>query len=345
MATSKNAKVEFESGQQVIAFTAMTDSGDHKVHTISGASVFSGQSGFEPDIRPNGILTGRNILTVHATADKVTVGAFTAQSKGIIYTVAATEATIVRAATDVAKICSITMTSAGAIAVVEGDDSLSTSFSETRGDAGGPPSIPIDSIELGQIRVQSNTSAVVDSDEIFQTVGTHTERADYPVWNENNIGYGDDAEKPAMKNAYIEFGAALPIIHGATAGGAATACKAVYGKVYVPIYVVLSRSFDFVPADKTHSVSSQQVYNDTVGSVSSSLGQCSWSALMNDNITDALHQQKNKIITVRHFPDMNKAAHTLSQGTLGVSRSFPAASQNQASCTLSCENASVSFSS
>lgn len=345
MATSKDAKVEFELGQQVVDYTAMTDSGDHMVHYLSGATVFSGQSGYEPDIRPNGIVTGRNLLSTHATNNLVTVGAFTAYSKGVLYSVSSTTATVVRAATDVAKICSICMDEDGAIEVVEGADSASTVFSETRGAAGGPPSIPVDSVEIGQVRVTTNTAGTIDSDEIFQVVGNHTERFDYPVWNTNNIGDGDAADTPSQKNAYIEFSSALPLIHGATATSAATGYKQVYAKVYTPIYAEQSRAFDFVPAEKSHSVSSQQVYNDTVGSVSSSLGQASFSALMSDNITDALIQQKNKIVTVRHYPDRNKSAYTLTQGTLGTARTFPAGSQNQASCTISCERETVGFSS
>lgn len=345
MATSKSAKVEFELGQQAIAFTAMTDGGDHMVHSLASALVYSGQGGYEPNIRPNGIVTGRNLLSTNATVEVVTVGAFTAYSKGVLRTVSATTATVVRASTDVSKICSVCMDEDGVIEVVEGTDGTDATFSETRGAAGGPPSIPADSVELGQVRMTSNVSAVIDSDEIFQVVGNHTERFDYPVWNENNTGDGDDAETPAQKNAYIKFSSALSLVHGSTPGSAATAYKKVYAKVYTPIYAEQSRAFDFVPAETSHSVSSQQVYNDTVGSVSSSLGQSSFSALMTDNVTDALLQQKNKVVTVRHYPDRNKSAYTLTQGTLGVSRTFPAGSENQVACTLSCSKATVSFSS
>lgn len=345
MATSKNAKIEFELGQTAGVFTAMSDSGDHAVYTLSGASVFSGQSGYEADVRPNGIVTGRNLLSTHVTADTVTIAAFTAYSKGVLHEVSATTTTITRAASDVAQIHSITMDEDGNIAVVEGTDSADTTFSTTRGAAGGPPSIPADSVELGQIRVTSNTSAVIDSDEIFQVVGTHTERFDYPVWDTNNTGDGDNAEASAQKNAYVEFSSELELTHGTVATSASTLPKGVYIKVYTPLFAEQSRAFDFVPAETSHSVSSQQVYNGTIGSVSSSLGQSSFSALMTDNVTDALLQQKNKVITIRHYPDRNKSAYTLTQGTLGVARTYPAGAQNQVNCTMSCEKATVEFSS
>jgi hypothetical protein len=345
MATSKNAKLEFESGQQNYDFALMTDSGDHKVHTVSGGTVFSGKSGYEPDVRPNGMVSGRNVLSTHATNDTVTVAAFTAYSGGTLYSVSATSLAITRAATDVAKICSITMNSSGTVAEVEGDDSADASFSEVRGAAGGPPSIPADSVEIGQVRVTTNTAGVIASTEIFQVVGTHAERFDYPLWDVNPVGEGDLADAAAKKTAFVEFNSELGLIHGATADAAADTYKQVYIQYYAPIFAEVSRSYDFVPAENTHSVTSTQVYNGTVGSVASTLGQGSFSALMGDNVTDALLQQQDEVITVRHYPDRNKTPYTLTQGTLGVSRTFPAADQNQADCTLSAEVGTVGFSS
>ena len=118
MATSKNAKIEFESGQTVVNYAAMTDSGDHMVHTISGGTVFSGKSGFEPIVRPNGIVTGRNVISTHASNDTVTVGAFTAYSAGVLYSVSATTLVITRAVGNVAQIHSVTMNSAGVAVIV-----------------------------------------------------------------------------------------------------------------------------------------------------------------------------------------------------------------------------------
>ena len=181
MATSKNAKLQFESGQTVADYAVMADSGDHLVHTISGGTVFSGKSGFEPIVRPNGIVSGRNVISTHTTNNTVTVAAFTAYSEGTLYSVSATTTTITRAATDVAKICSLTMTDAGALAEVEGEDSADTTLSTVRGAAGGPPSIPADSVEIAQIKTTTNAAGAITSDEIFQVVGTNTERFDYPT--------------------------------------------------------------------------------------------------------------------------------------------------------------------
>lgn len=345
MATSKNAKLQFESGQTVADYAAMTDSGDHKVHTISGGTVFSGKSGFEPVVRPNGIVSGRNVLSTHATNDTVTIAAFTAYSKGVLYSVSATTLVITRAATDVAQIHSITMTDAGVAAIVEGEDSADTTLVATRGAAGGPPSIPADSVEIGQIKVTGNTPAAISADEIFQVVGTNTERFDYPMWGVNPIGDGDKASVSAKKNAYIKLNSALSLVHGSAATDPADAYKQIYIRYYSPVFTDAARALDFIPAENAHSVSSTQVYNDTVGSVAETLGQGGFTALLTDAITDALLQEQDEVITVKHSPDRNKTAYTLTQGTLGVKRTYPVADQNQAACTLSAETKTAGFSS
>jgi hypothetical protein len=100
---------------------------------------------------------------------------------------------------------------------------------------------------------------------------------------------------------------------------------------------------DFVPAEDSHSVSSTEYYNGSIASKSTSLGQGSFTALMGNNVNDTLLGQQNELITVRFYPNRNSAPYILTQGTLGVTRSFPVADQNQSSCTISSETASVSF--
>ena len=191
----------------------------------------------------------------------------------------------------------------------------------------------------------SNVAGVISVDEIFQTVGTEAERFDYPMWNVNPIGDGSNASVSAKKNAHIRFDSEIPMIHGAVESDPADARKQVYIRFYSPVFVEASKALDFIPAENSHSVSSTQVYNGTVGSVSESLGQGGFTALLTDNITDALLQEQDEVITIKHFPDRNKAAYTLTQGTLGVKRTFPVADQNQAACTLSAETKTAGFSS
>lgn len=346
MATSSNAKLQFESGQTVYDYAAMTDSGDHIVHTVSGGTVFSGKSGFTPIVRPNGMVSGRNVVTTHASADTVTIAAFTAYSGGTLYSVSATTATVTRAGTDVAQVHSITMNSSGSIAVVEGEDSASSALSTTRGAAGGPPSIPADSVEIAQIRLTGNTSAVISADEIFQVVGDACERFDYPMWSVNNIGDGLSATVAAKENAYVAFDSALPMIHGDTATDPADAYKKVYIRYYDPTFVEVAKCMDFTPVEQSHTVSSTQVYgNKSIGSSSASIGQGGFTAMLEDGITDALKLEQDKILTFKYFPDRNKSAYSLTQGVLGIKTTYPVNNQNQAVCTISAEVVTANFSS
>jgi hypothetical protein len=188
------------------------------------------------------------------------------------------------------------------------------------------------------VRVTTSAAAAIDSTEIFQVPGTHTERADLPTYTLNNIGNGDSADEPAKENAYLEFADALPEIH---ASGTA---KKTYISFYTPIFAQIQRAMDFVPAENTHSVSSTQYYDGTVASSSASLGQASFTALMDDNITDTIVGLRDEILTFKFFPDKNKTPYIITQGVMGMSRSFPVSDQNQASITISAESKSADFS-
>lgn len=340
MATAEYAKLMKESGQTLFDYTAAIDSGDQKTFTVSGKSIFSYKSGYELSVRPDGVVTGRNMLSTHADADKLTVAAHTAYLAGALVSVDATTLAISRAATDVAKICSVILNSSGVVTEVEGTDSATTALVETRGAAGGPPYIPVGSVEIGQARMTGNTSAVILSSEIFQTDGSHVERFDSPTWEEYPTGDGDKATATAKKNAYIEFDAEIgSSIHTGDTD------KAVCVKGYVPIFSEVSRSVDFVPAENSHTTSSIQVYNGTVGSSSTSLGQASFTAMMSDGITDSLIADQDEILVFKFFPNRNKTPYSLTQGKLGIKSTFPAESQIQAAATISAENKTVLFSS
>lgn len=340
MGTSKNAKIQIETGQTLVDYEAATDSGDHQIYNPS-EDVMSGKSGFEPVVRPNGMVSGRNVVSAPASGsnDVVDVAAFTAYSGGTLYSVSAsTDFSITRPATDVAKINSITMDSSGTLAEVAGTDGSDGNFSETRGAAGGPPEIPADSVEIAQVRLSTSAAAAVTADEIYQVVGQHSERYDYPGWTVNNVGDGANASEAAKQNAYIEFDAALPTSH------TSATTKGIYVQHYTPTMSDLSRAYDFAPAEKSASSSSQQYYGGTVNAVSESLGQGSFTALMTDGISDTLVANKNEVLTTKFFPDRNKAAYMLTQGTVSLSRSFPAGGgQIEASVTLTPETESAEF--
>lgn len=339
MAVSENAKIQIETGQSLVAFTSLTNSGDNRTYTATDL-LWSGKAGFAPDVRPNGIVSGINLLTPAASLanNQVDVAAFTAFSIGILRTVASTpNQAITRPATNVSKINSITMTSAGAIAVVVGTDGASTAFSEVRGAAGGPPFIPVDSVEIGQVRLVTSAAAVIAATEIFQVVGTHVERFDSPSFAQNNIGLGIAAPSSAEKNAHVKFDSSLPLIHT----GSVT--KRVYNQYFVPTLSDMQRTLDFVPVENSHSVSSTQFYGGTIATSSRSLGQGSFTALLSDGITDNLVANKDQILTIKFFQDRNKTPFVLTQGVIGLARTYPVSDQVQADVTISSDTLSAEF--
>ena len=265
MATAENAKLQYEAGQNAVAMSALTDSGDHTLFT-SAATLWSGKAGNAPVIRPNGLLTG-GALTTNATNNLVTVAALTCNLAGVVTSVAgASSPAITRPATNVSKVNSITVNSSGALAVVAGTDGATTAFSETRGAAGGPPLIPVGSIEIGQVRVTTSAAGLIAASEIFQVVGTHVERADFPLWDTSNA------------TGSITFLGALPLIHTGSVP------KAVYASYSTPIFADVALASDFVPPETSHSISSTQVYGTTLGATSSTLGQGSFTAYLSNGV-------------------------------------------------------------
>lgn len=316
MSSAANAQLEYESSQTPYAMAALTDSGDHKTFGNS-AAYWSQKSGFTPDIKPNGILTGGALSPSAGQSDKVDVSALTANLNGTVTAVAgATGVAVSRGlTTDTHRITSITVNAAGSIAAVAGTDG--TAFSEVRGADGGPPFIPVDSIEVGQIRVSSVTAAEVTSDEIFTEVGTHTERANFPTYTQD------------PRSGSLTFRAALPQIHTGSLP------KKVFAKVYEPVFTAVDLADAFKPPEKTNSVSSSQVYGGAIGSVSSSLGQGSFTAYLEDGATDDLVALKGETLFFKFFPDRNKTPFIYGYGVLGVGRQFPANGQISAACTIS----------
>ena len=316
MPTAESAKLQYEAGQSSVAMTLLTDAGDGIVYA-SAASLWSGRSGYAPVVRPNGVLTGGTV-TANTTSNNVAmVAAMTLNLNGVVTSVNAGTATCNRPASAVSKVNSITIDSAGNIAVVAGTDGASVAFSDTRAAAGGPPLIPVGSVEVAQVRFTSNANAVIAASEIFQVVGLHQERADFPLYD---INYGAGT---------VTFIAANPPDHTGAVG------KRCYASYATPIFADVALASDFVPPETSHSVSSTQIYGTTLGSVSSTLGQGSFTAFLSNGIGDALVALKNATLWFKFFPDRYATSYLLCQGKLGIARTFPAGDAIQAACTVS----------
>jgi len=341
MGTSQRGKIQIELSRTLTDYALMTDSGDHQRFTLG--TLWSGKSGYDPDVRPNGIVTGQRVLSTHATAEYVTVAAFTAYSKGTLHEVTATSLELTRPTVSTHKICSVIMDDTGTIDEVEGTEG--SSFSATRGAAGGPPLIPVDAVELGQVKFSAQASAVIAADEIYQDIGDHAEYSDVPGYEIFPIGKGTYADVAAEKNAHIKFNEALPLSH------TDSACKRIYLKYYTPSLTTLTNVSDYKAAETGISKNSETTYegsgaSGSIGSMKAdSVGDCSFTVFANDGISDSIVREKNEVVTVKWFPDSNKTPYMLTQGLLGFVRDFPAANQNKINCTIYCEKPSVEFSS
>lgn len=322
MPTAANARLDYEASQTLLPMAPLIDSGDHQTFT-SGADLWSQRAGYTPVIRPNGLVTGGLMTPTPGQNDQVDVAALTAQLHGLVLPVAGTVGLPLTrgVGTDTHVINSITVNAAGSLVVLPGDEGAA--FSEARGAAGGPPFIPVDSIEIGQVRLSSITAAPVQPADIFQKPGIHQERGNFPGFTAN----------PLMGS--LTFAAALPLSH---VGGLP---KAIYAEVYEPEFGEVDLASAFVPPETTHSVSSTQVYGRAVGASSSSLNQGSFKALLQDGVTDPLVLLKNEVLFFRFYPDQNKSAHLLCFGTLGMARQFPADNHIEGSFTVSAPYAAV----
>ncbi len=318
--SAANAKLQYEAGQEYNAMAAMTDSGDHKTFALSGVNLWSQRSGYEPEIRPDGLATG-GAVTPGSSNNTVSVAALTCYLAGVLTTVGADSEVAISRPSSTHNISSVTINSSGVITVVAGTDG--TSFSATRGAAGGPPLIPVGSIEIAQVRLSSSTSALITAAEIFQIIGTTCERWDYPVWNEDPF------------NGEITFASALQTSH------TGSIAKTVHAQVYEPLFTDLEPVMDFVPPENSHSVSSTQVYGGTVGSSSMSLGQGSFKTFLKDGISESFISLKDESLFFKFFPDRNKTPYLICNGKLGISRSYPAGDNISAACTISATEAAV----
>lgn len=331
---AENAKIQYESGQNLVSMTELTDNGDHK-NFLSEDELWSNRSGYQPVVRPNGLATGGAVTPAASKADdKVDYAALTCYLAGELVAInAGADLSIARpSVSNYVKysICVLANKSVSAIKGVEG-----SSFSDDRGDEGGAPYIPVDAIEIAQVWLSSKSSAPISADEIKQVVGTHCERYDYPTWNQKRF----NVEKGIIGNAGVEFDSELPLIHSASSP-VVPVPKKVYAQYYTPSFTDVPKSENFVPAEVSHTVSSKQIYGATIGSSSQSLGQGSFTAYLEDGISDGILSLKNEELFFKFYQNrLNSYPYLLGQGKLGISRTFPAADHITASCTISCEQA------
>jgi hypothetical protein len=327
MPSADNAILYYEAGQALVPMVALTDSGDH-LNYNSADSMWSDKSGFNPDMKANGILTGLAVTPAASAAnDQVDVSGGTLNLNGVVTTVtAAVNKACTRGATvNIYMINSITINAAGAVTVVIGTGN--TAPSEVRGAAGGPPFIPVDSVEVAQVRFSGITAAVILLTEVKSIPNTHREMGTFPTY---------DAKFARVVNgilgvAGIDFSSAPMLNHTGNLS------KKAFALYYTPAFATVPKSGDFKRASNSKSVSSTQIYGGAIGAVSTSLGQGGFKAYLQDGVTDGLLTEEGNKLWFKFKPDRLKIPYILSQGYLGVVEQYPAGSSIMAECTISAE--------
>ena len=320
MTTAENSLLYFENGQDFVPMSALTDTGDFMTYN-SSAEIWSDEAGFSPVIKPDGILTGLVITPAESGAnDRVDMSAGTLNLAGIVTTMTANvDNTCLRGVTSdalVSAICrinSITVTSAGAIAVLSGLDH--TAFSEERGANGGPPFIPVGSVEIAQVRFSSITAAPVAGTEIYAAPNRHRESANYPIILKIEFIREQDT---IIGSAGVTLSPALMRNH------TGNTTKKVYAQYYEPEFTEVSKAADFQPAANSMSTSSKQYYGGVVGEVNMSLKSGKFKAFLDNGVSDPILRKEGKKIWFKYFVDrLQIDNYILTQGFLGITVQYP----------------------
>ena len=335
MSLLTNQTLKIEAAATPFAFAAMTDSGDHLVFSTTNKPWSRADS--EPVFGGYGVITGGAVTpAVSGTDDLVDAAAVELFAPGMTGASSTTGKITVAADTDLSCtrgsstnthiINSITVDTSGAYAVVAG--TATTAFSDTRGASGGPPFIPVGSVEVAQVRLTSITSAPITADEIFAAPGVHQERYDNPDFT------------PYYLRGTLTFTSALPLIH------TGSVAKKVYVRGAVPIVSDLIDVKDWVPSEASDSVTSDTNYDRTIAaSISSTLNAATFTMAMKDGVTDFILSLIGKKVILKFYPNINGTAYQLTQGYLSKTRAFPVKGNPTASFTVAAEQASVDFTS
>ena len=285
--------IMYEAGQTAYPFEAMVNSGDNQTYTASFAPI-SGAAGFEADVLPYGIITG-GLATPGDSADEVDISAMTLAAPGMTgadangeVTVAGATVTITRGSGSGFIVNSVTVDNTGGLAVVQGTES--SSFSETRGAAGGPPFIAEGAIEVCQVRVSDTASSVLTANEIYRVSNLHREEANYPAYT---LDQGEGV---------VEFATALPLIH---TGGLP---KKVYIAGYTPLFAPIPRCSDWSPAGSSISPQTVDTYDGTFSAgATTTLNSASFTAILDNGISDPIIEKVGQVLWFEYRPDRDQS--------------------------------------
>lgn len=319
-----------ETGKTPLGIQLLSDLGDHQTYGLTGVDLWSALA--LTAVRPNGVIAGVNMGSPAASGanDVVDVAAIVCMIKGVKTPVAADlDVAVTRPASAVAKICTVTVTDAGAIAVVAGADSLSSAFSNVYGAAGGPPLIPVDSSKLFDVRLTDDTPAPILASEIVH----NTEFAE--VFTIHETGFGDHSEEALRRRAHIFMGRELPLIHT----GPAT--RRIYADIAEPQKTLISYTKDFKAAEVSSSITSTQFYTELDAEDSDSLAAGGFTAKLVNGVSDLILASRKKVRTFWFYQNKDQSDHVLTQGKVSVARTWEVSGRTMAAVVIAAKQASV----
>jgi hypothetical protein len=323
---ASQAILYYEGDQNEVAITELTDQGDHRDFRSSD-TLWSRKSGRVPVVTPNGVYDGGRIIpAVSGSNNVVDISQCRAYIAGVLTTISAsTDLAIARpTVSDYCKY-SIQITSGGAFSAVKGTEG--SSFSATRGAAGGPPYVLATSCELGQVWYDAQSAAAVLATEIKQVQGSSLERYNYPLWEINHSNVVDGV----LGNAGINFYSALPLIHTGDVP------KDVYASWWTPEFVEVVDAYDWQPPPLTVTINSTQTYGAVRASSSQNRGAGSFSALLQDGVSDNILRHQNDTLWFKFYPHRLNAPYQLVQGKMVQTTSFPSGDSISAAFTVAAE--------
>lgn len=170
--------LKVEDGFTAKPFEAIADDGGHQTFSCTGTR-FSlcekDENGVDrrPVVAPDGVMNGCFVSpAVSGQANAIDLSAGTLLIGGAMINInPAVNVALTRPASGLCRAVSITLTNSGALAMVAGTDGAA--FSATRGAAGGPPWVPVGSIELAIVGLAATAAPLADGDIAFAPEYSH----------------------------------------------------------------------------------------------------------------------------------------------------------------------------
>ena len=200
--TGTNLRLMVEDSAEASAAEQAVDSGDGKKFSSTGSRfslLAKDETGTDrrPVVRPDGLQNGCMVSPAVSGADDAldVYGGKVFIANSAVTVSPQTDIAVTRPAASMKNCSCVVINASGITSVVDGTDG--SSFSDTRGTAGGPPYVPVGQVELATVRLDSEVAAPVTTDEIF-FAPEYTHTPSYRL-----LPY----------TASLEFASPIPLIH------------------------------------------------------------------------------------------------------------------------------------